>query len=189
MTEHINDRFDEPVDAEVVVEPIVDADDAKEIPAEEALATAKQNAKELGETLLEAASTAAYATVGLVGLASDRVKDYYEDQTRAYVAAHPDEESTSSAHKVMFRLREQLDEFVGDVGRLVRDLADRGRSGAETIADKAEDLADKAEDLAEKAADKAEDLAEKAADKAEDVADKVKDFTEGLVDRGEEGRS
>ena len=116
--------------------------------------------------------------MGLVGPASDRVKDYYEDQKRAYVAAHPDEESTSSAHKVMFRLREQLDEFVGDVGRLVRDLADRGRSGAETIADKAEDLADKAEDLAEKAADK-----------AEDVADKVKDFTEGLVDRGEEGRS
>ena len=67
MTEHINDRFDEPVDAEVVVEPIVDADDAKEIPAEEALATAKQNAKELGETLLEAASTAAYTRSVLEG--------------------------------------------------------------------------------------------------------------------------
>ena len=136
MTEHINDRFDEPVDAEVVVEPIVDADDAKEIPAEEALATAKQNAKELGETLLEAASTAAYATVGLVGLASDRVKDYYEDQKRAYVAAHPDEESTSSAHKVMFRLREQLDVKIfvdtdADIRilrRIQRDTLERGRT-------------------------------------------------------------
>lgn len=183
MTEHINDHSGEGVDAEVVVEPILDADDARDVPTDETLAAAKQNARDLGDTILGAASTAAYATIGLVGVASDRIKEYYEDQKQAYTAAHPDEAETSSAHKVMFRIREQLDEFVGDVSRLVRDLADRGRVGAERFPARAADVAEAAsgkvadtvQEAAAAASDKAADTAGKAAAAADEAADRIRE--------------
>lgn len=124
MTEQHNDAADAPID------PVLDEEQSKQTPHEELVASPELTPEQLGEALLKAASTAAYATVGLVGMASDRVKEFYADQKRAYAEEHPDEANEPGAQQVLAQLRGHLERFVAEVGHGIADLAERGRAGS-----------------------------------------------------------
>ena len=186
------------VEAESIDEPVVDPHepivDAGDAPGEEAkaeghdkLEKATVELNQLGENLARAAADAAYATIGLVGLVSDRVKEFYADQKKHYADEHPDLEGEPEAKHVISRFGEQVDRFVGDIGTTIRDLADRGRASSKVAA---EDAADKAADLADKAAAKAADLADKADEGAHRAADKFGDSAQRAADAfGEKAES
>ena len=193
------------VEAESIDEPVVDPHepivDAGDAPGEEAeghdkLEKATVELNQLGENLARAAADAAYATIGLVGLVSDRVKEFYADQKKHYADEHPDLEGEPEAKHVISRFGEQVDRFVGDIGTTIRDLADRGRASskvaAEDAADKAADLADKADEGAHHAADKFGDSAQRAADafgeKAESASERVDDVVEDAADKADDPR-
>lgn len=169
-------------------EPFVDADDTHE--KSEMLDTVRVDIDpaKLGEAIGKAASDTAYATVGLVGLLSDRVREYYEEQKKAYAAEHPDLEEEPNAKHLLSQFSDQLDRFVGDVGRTFRDLVERGRAGAkqaaDDVADGSADLADAADDAAHHAAD---DLGDAAHDLSERVEKAADDASSGIEDAGDQG--
>ena len=191
-----SDIVDEVLDVEEPeqhTEAFVDADDTHETP--EALETVRidLDANKLGEAIGKAASDTAYATVGLVGLLSDRVKEYYEEQKRAYAAEHPDEEQPNAKH-LLSQFSGQLDRFVDDVGRTFRDLVERGRAGAKQasadLAEGAEDLADQADAAAHRAADDlgeaAHDVSDQVGEAAHDVSDQVGEAAEATSGNADE---
>lgn len=195
-------NHDPRLDAEIVEEAVeteapegqpeafVDADDTHEKP--EALDTVRidLDANKLGEAIGKAASDTAYATVGLVGLLSDRVKEYYEEQKKAYAVEHPDLEEEPNAKHLLSQFSDQLDRFVGDVGRTFRDLVERGRAGAmqaaEDVAEGSSDLADKADDAAHRAADDLGDAAHDLSGKVSEAADSAADHIEDAGDKSED---
>lgn len=104
----------------------VDADDTHDPGDQEAA----KDADQLTETLAKAATDTAYATVGLVSLVSDKAKQFYEEQRRQYVVAHPEAEQAPGAQSFLAQLREHVDRLVDDLGQGFRDLAERGRNTA-----------------------------------------------------------
>lgn len=111
-------------------EPFVDADDTRTEESHDQLDEIRVELNRLGDNLAKVASEAAYATVGLVGLVSDRVKELYAEQKAQYAAEHPDFEGEPDARHVLSRVGEQVDRFVGDVSSAIHDLAERGRATA-----------------------------------------------------------
>lgn len=114
--------------------PFVDADDTHD-DADGAQGASEPSAPsgefdQLGETLAKAATDTAYATVGLVSLVSDKAKEFYEEQRRQYVAAHPEAADAPGADTFLAQLRGHVDRLVEDLGRGFRDLADRGRAAS-----------------------------------------------------------
>ena len=181
QTDNTDNFLDE---AEATVEahqPIVDAGDAPGSEAHDRLETTTAELNQLGENLAKAAADAAYATIGAVGLVSDRVKEYYSDQLKQYAADHPDLAEEPNASHLLSRFSEQLEGFVGDVGKLFRDLVDRGRAGARTAADTAEEAAG---DMAAGAADLADEVAEAADRAAQDVGDAAEDLADVVAEVG-----
>ncbi len=109
-----------------------DADDSQTDDAHDSVEAIRLDldAAKLGEAITKAATDTAYATVGLVGLLSDRVKEYYEQQKKQYAQDHPDLEEEPNATHLLSQFGEQLDRFVGDIGRTFQDLVERGRAGS-----------------------------------------------------------
>lgn len=143
MSEHEQDvapeRVEAFIDAEAQHEAFVDADDTQQGDERSELDTLHLDldAAKLGEVIAKAATDTAYATVGLVGVLSDRVKEYYEEQKKRYADQHPEMEEEPNATHLFSQFGEQLDRFVGDVGRTFQDLVERGR--AEAKADDADE--------------------------------------------------
>lgn len=150
-------------------EPIVDADDAQATEAHDRLQKATDELNQLGDNLAKVAADAAYATIGLVGVVSDRVKGYYEEQKKQYSTDHPDLTEEPTAKHLLSQLNDQLDSFVGDLGKVFRDLVDRGRASGKAAADGAADTVD---DLADTASDLADDVVQ-AAEAVRTAADDV----------------
>ncbi|NHB84615.1 hypothetical protein G7085_08325 [Tessaracoccus sp. HDW20] len=103
----------------------MDADDAQATEAHDRLQKATDELNQLGDNLAKVAADAAYATIGLVGVVSDRVKGYYEEQKKQYSTDHPDLTEEPTAKHLLSQLNDQLDSFVGDLGKVFRDLVDR----------------------------------------------------------------
>lgn len=110
-------------------ESIVDATDAPAEPAA-GLERAKDELNRAGDNLAKAAAEAAYATIGLVDLVSDRVKEFYADQKRQYSQSHPEFDGPPEAREVLSNFGEQVDRFIGEVGDTFRSLAERGRASS-----------------------------------------------------------
>ena len=218
MSDNFHDQHnvdDEPVYTDAVTEddlaeeqPVIDAEEIVEDAADEAhdqVDQAASDVNQFGENLAKAASDAAYATIGLVGVVSDRLKEFYSEQKKQYLVDHPDFDGEPEAKHVASRFGEQVDKLVEDIGRTIRDLAERGRASSKVAADdaaqkaaqfadqaasKASDLADKAGDAAQRAADKVGTAAHSAADDveaaAEDAAEHVSDAAEDVADQAEQ---
>ena len=164
---------DEPIHVDAVTEdevaqeqPVIDAEEIVEDAADEAhdqVDKAASDVNQFGENLAKAASDAAYATIGLVGVVSDRLKEFYSEQKQQYLVDHPDFDGEPEAKHVASRFGEQVDKLVEDIGRTIRDLAERGRASSKVAAD---DAAQKAAQFADQAAAKASDLADKAGEAA-----------------------
>lgn len=159
-------------------ESIVDATDAPAEQPQVGLERAKDELNRAGDNLAKAAAEAAYATVGLVGLVSDRVKEYYADQKLQYVKDHPEFEGEPEAKEVLARFGEQVDRFVGEVGDTIRSLAERGRATSQSAAEATNQMAEEAEAAATH-------LAAEFVDEAGDATDRVAEEVESQVDRDE----
>lgn len=166
-------------------ESIVDATDAPADQPQAGLERAKDELNRAGDNLAKAAAEAAYATIGLVGLVSDRVKEFYADQKRQYSEAHPEFEGDPEAREVLSRFGEQVDRFIGEVGDTFRSLAERGRATSQSAAEATNQMAEEAEAAATHLAESAQRAAAEFVDEAGDATDRVTEEVESQVDRDE----
>lgn len=81
-----------------------------------------------GETIVNLAAEAAYTAVGFAGFVGDRAKAFYEEQSRQYAKAHPEEEDPIGSRAFLRQMAEHLEKMVDDITQGIKDMADRGRA-------------------------------------------------------------
>ena len=171
----MSDFTNEHVDAEFVDETLTQ--DSATPPETEETPTSTE-----ASSLRKAAEDTAYAAVGVVGLVADKAREFYEEQRKQYVAAHPEAEDKEGAQGFLAQLRFQLDKLVDDVSRGFRDMAERGRASTKDGDGKIASLLDRATVKADEAADDVSQAAHSAADSIGDVPDDAAEHVADAAD-------
>lgn len=88
------------------------------------------SAEQVGTGVVNFATDAFYAAAGVAGRISERAKAFYEEQARQYAQAHP-EENPEQGKAFLGQMSAKLNQFVDDVAKLFKDLAEEGRTNAQ----------------------------------------------------------
>lgn len=122
-------------------EPFVDADDTHESINEELENHdgPRNQGEKVAEDLKRIATDAAHAAAGFAGFLGDKAREFYDEQRKQYVEAHPESEDDPEAKQFLNQIRDRFNSFFEDLSKGYKDMADRGsqyfKSGATEAGD------------------------------------------------------